>query len=165
MHVHALHTFTHVSAASAASPAPTQPSIKESTKGGRPPKAAAPFVEAATPLWMVVSGLWRQQTAETHVNVRKTCTCMHTRRATSDPQGHHGRAQPAGGRTRFFGCCGNIKKGAQRPCDLFPGSIALRSLLCVRKRRTSFSSNLIYLGAYRRPTTNNRPRRLTTCPR
>ena len=30
--------------------------------------------------------------AETHVNVRKTCTCMHTLRTTSDPHGHHGRS-------------------------------------------------------------------------
>merc|ERR1712138_127077 len=29
--------------------------------------------------------------AETHVNVHKTCTCMHTLRATSDPHGHYGR--------------------------------------------------------------------------
>ena len=36
MHVHVLRTFTCVSAASAASPAPTHPSIKESTKGSTP---------------------------------------------------------------------------------------------------------------------------------
>ena len=29
--------------------------------------------------------------AETHVNVRKSCTCVHTLRATSDPHGHRGR--------------------------------------------------------------------------
>ena len=28
-------------------------------------------------------------TAETHANVCKTCTCMHTLHATSDPHGHH----------------------------------------------------------------------------
>ena len=37
--------------------------------------------------------------AETHVNVRKTCTCMHTLRATSDPHGHHG--QPIRNKTRL----------------------------------------------------------------
>ena len=34
--------------------------------------------------------------AQTHVNLGKTCTCMHILRATSDPQGHHGRAQRPG---------------------------------------------------------------------
>ena len=47
MHVHLLRTFTCVSAASAASPAPTHPSIKESTKGGGRRRRPPPFVEAA----------------------------------------------------------------------------------------------------------------------
>ena len=47
MHVHVLRTFTCVSAASAASPAPTHPSIKESTKGGGRRRRPPPFVEAA----------------------------------------------------------------------------------------------------------------------
>ena len=47
MHVHVLRTFTRVSAASAASPAPTHPSIKESTKGGGRRRRPPPFVEAA----------------------------------------------------------------------------------------------------------------------
>ena len=34
--------------------------------------------------------------AQTHVNLGKTCTCMHILRATSDPQGHRGRAQRPG---------------------------------------------------------------------
>ena len=73
--------------------------------------------------------------AETHVNVRKTCTCMHTLRATSDPHGH-GLAHRAGGQgfLRFY----DNKKDAQRPYDHFAGGIAPRSLLCVRKRMFSF---------------------------
>ena len=47
MHAHVLHTFAYVSAASAASPAPTQPSMKESTKGGGRRRRPPPFVEAA----------------------------------------------------------------------------------------------------------------------
>ena len=34
--------------------------------------------------------------AQTHVNLGKTCTCMHILRATSDPQGHHERANRTG---------------------------------------------------------------------
>ena len=53
MHAHVLHTFAYVSAASAASPAPTQPSMKEtalraaSTKGDGRRRRPPPFVEAA----------------------------------------------------------------------------------------------------------------------
>ena len=47
MHVHVLRTLTCVSAAPAASPAPTHPSIKESTKGGGRRRRPPPFVEAA----------------------------------------------------------------------------------------------------------------------
>ena len=86
MHAHVLHTFAYVSAASAASPAPTQPSMKESTKGGGRRRRPPPFVEAKE-----AAGA-----AQTHVNLGKTCTCMHILRATSDPQGHHGRAQRPG---------------------------------------------------------------------
>ena len=52
--------------------------------------------------------------AETHVNVRKTCTCMHTLRATSDPQGHHGRAQRPGeqGFSNVYNLEGGIIKWA-----------------------------------------------------
>ena len=52
MHVHVLYTFTCVSAASAASPAPTHPSIKEaalraaSTKGGGRLRRPPPFVDS-----------------------------------------------------------------------------------------------------------------------
>ena len=74
--------------------------------------------------------------AETHVNVRKTCTCMHTLRATSDPQGHHGRAQSTG--QGFFVRFYEDKKDAQRPYDHFAEGIAPRSLLCVWKRTISF---------------------------
>ena len=65
-------------------------------KGGRPP----PFVEAARSAASFMDGCVGAGEAadapETLVNVSKTCTCMHTRRATSDPQGHHGRAQSTG---------------------------------------------------------------------
>ena len=47
MHAHVLHTFAYVSAASAASPAPIQASMKESTKGGGRRRRPPPFVEAA----------------------------------------------------------------------------------------------------------------------
>ena len=52
MHAHVLHTFAYVSAASAASPAPTQPSMKEaalraaSTKGGDRLRRPPPFVDS-----------------------------------------------------------------------------------------------------------------------
>ena len=52
MHAHVLHTFAYVSAASAASPAPTQPSMKEaalraaSTKGGGRLRRPPPFVDS-----------------------------------------------------------------------------------------------------------------------
>ena len=94
MHVHVLRTFTFVSAASAASPAPTHPSIKEaalraaSTKGGGRLRRPPPFVDSF--MDGCVGAGEAADAAETHVNVRKTCTCMHTLRATSDPHGHHG---------------------------------------------------------------------------
>ena len=43
-------------------------------------------------------------TAETRVNVRKTCTCMHKLRVTSGPHGHHGPAHRAGGQVRCSVC-------------------------------------------------------------
>ena len=52
MHAHVLHTFAYVSAASAASPAPTPPSMKEaarsaaSTKGGGRLRRPPPFVDS-----------------------------------------------------------------------------------------------------------------------
>ena len=146
MHVHVLRTFTCVSAASAASPAPTHPSIKEaalraaSTKGGGRLRRPPPFVDSF--MDGCVGAGEAADAAETHVNVRKTCTCMHTQRATSDPQGHRGRAQSARRPNKgSLGCCGNIKKVAQRPYDVFPGGIVPRSLLCVRKRRILVSLN------------------------
>ena len=51
MHVHVLHTFAYVAAASAASPAPPQASMKEaalraaSTKGGGRLRRPPPFVD------------------------------------------------------------------------------------------------------------------------
>ena len=74
--------------------------------------------------------------AQTHVNLGKTCTCMHILRATSDPQGHHERANRTGGQA--FLCFYDNKKDAQRPYDHFAGGIAPRSLLCVRKQAFSF---------------------------
>ena len=47
MHVHVLRTFTYVSAAFAASPARTHPSIKGSTECGGRRRRPSPFVEAA----------------------------------------------------------------------------------------------------------------------
>ena len=47
MHMHVLRAFTCVSAASAACPAHTHPSIQESTKGGGRRRRLPPFVEAA----------------------------------------------------------------------------------------------------------------------
>ena len=47
MQVHVLHTFACVSAASAASLAATNPSMKGSTKGGGRRRRPPPFVEAA----------------------------------------------------------------------------------------------------------------------
>ena len=52
MHAHVLHTFAYVSAVSAASPAPTQPSMEEaalraaSTKGGGRLRRPPPFVDS-----------------------------------------------------------------------------------------------------------------------
>ena len=76
MHAHVLHTFAYVSAASAASPAPTQPSMKEaalraaSTKGGgrlwRPP----PFVDSF--MYGCVGVGEAADAAETYANVCKT---------------------------------------------------------------------------------------------
>ena len=100
MHVHVLRTFTCVSAASAASPAPTHPSIKEaalraaSTKGGGRLRRPPPFVDSFMDGF--VEAKEAAGAAQTHVNLGKTCTCMHILRATSDPQGHHGRAQRPG---------------------------------------------------------------------
>ena len=94
MQVHVLHTFACVSAASAASLAATNPSMKvaalraASTKGGgrlgRPP----PFVDSFMDGFVAAKEV--ADAAGTHANVCKTCTCMHTLRATSDPHGHHG---------------------------------------------------------------------------
>ena len=74
--------------------------------------------------------------AQTHVNLGKTSTCMHILRATSDPQGHHERANRTGGQA--FLCLYDSKKDAQRLYDHFGGGIAPRSLLCVRKQRFPF---------------------------
>ena len=52
--------------------------------------------------------------AETRVNVRKTCTCMHTLRATSDPQGHRGRAHRAGRQGFSSGFYENKKLGEKQ---------------------------------------------------
>ena len=74
--------------------------------------------------------------AQSHVNLCKTCTCMHILRATSDPQRHHERAHRTGGQAFLYFYVN--KKDAQRPYDHFAGGIAPRSLLCVRKRMFSF---------------------------
>ena len=65
-----------------ASPASPHPSIKESTKGGGRRRQPHPFVEAARSATSFMDGCVgageAADAAETHVNVRKTCTCMHT---------------------------------------------------------------------------------------
>ena len=78
-------------------------------KGGRR-EAPPPFVEAARSAASFMDGCVgageAADAAETHVNVRNTCTCtcMHTLRATFAPHGHHGRAQSAGRpNTAFWG--------------------------------------------------------------
>ena len=71
MHAHVLHTFAYVSAASAASPAPTQPSMKEaalraaSTKGGGRHTLWIPS-------WMVAWALGTQQTRQKHMQMYAT---------------------------------------------------------------------------------------------
>ena len=100
MHVHVLPRFTCVCAAPAASLASTNPSMKESTKGGGRRRRPPPFVEAARSAASFMDGFVEAKeaagAAQTHVNLGKTCTCMHILRATSDPQGHDGRAQRPG---------------------------------------------------------------------
>ena len=59
-----------------------------STKGGGRLRRPTPFVDSF--MDGCVGAGEAADAAETHVNVRKTCTCMHTQRATSDPQGLHG---------------------------------------------------------------------------
>ena len=74
--------------------------MKESTKGGGRLRRPPPFVEAARSAASFMDGFVEAKeaagAAQTHVNLGKTCTCMHILRATSDPQGHHGRAQRPG---------------------------------------------------------------------
>ena len=75
MHAHVLHTFAYVSAESAASPAPTQPSMKEaalraaSTKGGdclgRPPPFVDSFMDGG------VGAGEATDAAETYANICK----------------------------------------------------------------------------------------------
>ena len=76
MHAHVLHTFASVSAASAAYPAPSQPSMKEaalraaSTKGGgrlrQPPPFVASFMDGGVGAGEVADA------AETYANECKT---------------------------------------------------------------------------------------------
>ena len=42
--------------------------------------------------------------AETHANVCKTCTCMHTLRGTSDPHGHLPRREGGGAYRLAYHC-------------------------------------------------------------
>ena len=108
------HKFVRVSAAPAASLAATNPSVKEaalraaSTKGGGRLRRPPPFVDSF--MDGCVGAGEAAGAAETHVNVRKTCTCMHTLRATSYSHGHHGHAQPAGRAGKMFLCVMKITK-------------------------------------------------------
>ena len=76
MHAHVLHTFAYVSAASAASPAPTQPSMKEaalraaSTKGGGRLRQPPPFVDSF--MDGCVGAGEAADAAETYANVCRT---------------------------------------------------------------------------------------------
>ena len=76
MHAHVLHTFAYVSAASAASPAPTQPSMEESAKAGGRRRQPPPFVEAARSAASFMDGCVgageAADAAETYANVCKT---------------------------------------------------------------------------------------------
>ena len=71
MHAHVLHTFAYVSAASAASPAPTQPSMKEaalraaSTKGGGRLRWPPPFVDSFMDGCVVAVGIVSTETVST----------------------------------------------------------------------------------------------------
>ena len=141
MHVHVLHTFTCVSAASAASPALTQPSIKEaalraaSTKGCSRLRRPPPFVDSF--MDGCVGAGEAADAAETHVNVRKTCTCMHTQRATSDPQGHRGRAQSARRPNKaFLGVVATSKKSRSVRTIFFPA--VSRRDLCYASENEEF---------------------------
>ena len=143
MHEQVLHTFTRVSAASAASPAPTQPSMKESTKGGGRRRRPLPFVEAARSAASFMDGCVgageAADAAETHVNVRKTCTCMHTQRATSNPQGLHGRAQSARRPNKaFLGVVATSKNSRSVRTICFPA--VSRRDLCYASENEDFCS-------------------------
>ena len=65
-----------------------------STKDGGRLRRPPPFVDSFMDGF--VEAKEAAGAAQTHVNLGKTCTCMHILRATSDPQGHHGRAQRPG---------------------------------------------------------------------
>ena len=70
IHAHVSCIFMDVSIASAASPAHTHPSRKESTKGGAA-RSAAPFLDGC---------VWAGEAAdamETSINMHETCACMH----------------------------------------------------------------------------------------
>ena len=86
MHVHVLRTFTRVHLHKGGPP--------HLHKGGRPHPFVDSFMDGC------VGAGEAADAAETHVNVRNTCTCMHTLRATSDPHGH-GLAHRAGGHDSF----------------------------------------------------------------
>ena len=70
IHAHVSCIFMDVSIASAASPAHTHPSRKESTKGGAA-RSAASFLDGC---------VWAGEAAdavETSINMHETCACMH----------------------------------------------------------------------------------------
>ena len=73
--------------------ASSNPSMKESTKGGGRRRRPPPFVEAARSAATFMDGFVAAKeaadAAETHADVCKTCTCMHTLRETSVPHEHH----------------------------------------------------------------------------
>ena len=130
--------------------ATTHPSIKEaalraaSTKGGGRLRRPPPFVDSF--MDGCVGAGEAADAAETHVNVRKTCTCMHTLRATSDPQGHHGRAQSTGRADKALFCVFmKTKKTRSARTIILPG--VSRRDLCYASENEGFRFYQIPLGS------------------
>ena len=81
-------------------PSPHTPIHREIHKKERPPKAAAPFLEAARSAHSFLDGCVgageAADAAETYANVCKTLACVYTLRATFASHQIHGLAQSAG---------------------------------------------------------------------
>ncbi len=121
--------------------ATTHPSIKEaalraaSTKGGGRLRRPPPFVDSFMDGF--VEAKEAAGAAQTHVNLGKTCTCMHILRATSDPRGHHGHAQSAGWPNKvFFGVVTTSKEARSVHTICFP--VVSRRDLCYASENEAF---------------------------